>query len=104
MSTDPRWERIRVLAGIALVVVCGLALWRNSVRPLVEKGLGGVDLVREVRLGVFRWALERKRVELQREQEEEKNRIRAEKAAGGGPVSGGSEAAVSSGTIQGGSR
>jgi hypothetical protein len=105
MATDPRWERVRVMVGIALVVGCGLVLWRNSVRPLVEKGLGGGDLVREVRLGVYRWALERKREELQREEQQEKERVRAGRASQGeAPVSGGSRGAVSSGTVSGGSR
>jgi hypothetical protein len=107
MATDPRWERVRVAVGIALVALCGLALWKNSVRPLVEKGLGGKDLVREVRLGVFRLALERKREELQREEREEKERerARAEQAADGAAgISGGSGGAVSTGTLRGGSR
>ena len=72
MSNDARWERLRVVVGIALVVFCGLALWRNSVRPLVDKGLAGGELVREVRLGVYRWALEKKRAQFQKEEAEKK--------------------------------
>ena len=94
---DTRWERLRILAGAALIVVCGISLWRNSVRPLVDRGVGGGDVVREVRLGVYRWALERKRAELQKEEQEERaKQARAREASG--VVRGGSGSAVGSGT------
>lgn len=99
MSDDSRWERVRVLVGVSLVVICGLALWKNSVRPLVEKGLGGGDLVHEVRLGVFRWALEKKRLQLQKEAEEEKAAQRPSEAEVG--VSGGTQGLSGGGTLRG---
>jgi hypothetical protein len=107
MADDSRWEKVRVLVGIGLVVLCGLALWRNSVRPLVEKGIGGGDLVREVRLGVYRLAWERKKARIQKEEAEKKKAASEKGGEGAGvgepgkAVSGGT---VAGGTVEGGSR
>jgi hypothetical protein len=103
MGNDARWERLRVLVGIGLIDFFGLALWRNSVRPLVEKGLGGGDMVREVRLGVYRWALERKRAQFQKEEADKKKALEQESLGeqqkrGGEAVKGGTAGTVHTGS------
>jgi hypothetical protein len=105
-----RWEWVRIIVGVAMVGGCGWALWSNSVSPLVEKGLGGGDVVREVKLGVYRLALERKRLEFEKEARERRAaEVRAGTLRGGEAKvergeSGSSGGDHASGTLQSGTR
>jgi hypothetical protein len=71
------WELLRVGAAVALICGCGWIIWNRTARPLIEKGLGPAEALREVKLGVHRWSFERRKEEMKRE-------IEAAKAAARG--------------------
>ena len=77
---------MRFGVAIALIGGCGWAIWNRTARPLIEKGLGPSEALREVKLGVLRWSFERRKEEMRRE-------IEAAKAAArsGPPVESGSQ-------------
>jgi hypothetical protein len=85
-----RWEFLRIGTAIALIGGCGWVIWNRTARPLIEKGLGPSEALREVKLGVHRWSFERRKEEMRRE-------IEAAKAAarGGASVEAGSQGTAS---------
>ena len=81
---------MRIGTAIALIGGCGWVIWNRTARPLIEKGLGPSEALREVKLGVHRWSFERRKEEMRRE-------IEAAKAAarGGASVEAGSQGTAS---------
>lgn len=68
------WEILRIGTALALISGCGWVIWNRTARPLIEKGLGPSEALREVRLSVHRWSFEKRKEEMKRE-------IQAAKAA-----------------------
>jgi hypothetical protein len=60
-ETDPAWERLRIMVGLALVLVCGTYLYRERIRPVLERGPSKVWEARgKMRDQLVEWAREQK--------------------------------------------
>ena len=72
---DWRWEAVRVMVGVGLVVVFGWMLWKQTLEPAFEKGFGGEGVRLKAKEKFLEWSHE-KRMERRRKEvlEEEKRR------------------------------
>jgi hypothetical protein len=83
-ESDPALERLRVVIGVALIVVCGSILWNKHLKPDLEKGKLNVWESRAEVSDKFQQWLRQSRAEerlLKRREELERERKAAEKAA-----------------------
>ena len=71
-----RWEITRIGIGVALVVGCGRVIWKRSIAPFVEKGLGPSEAFQELRLGFYKQSFERRKEEMKRESQAAKDAAR----------------------------
>lgn len=71
------WEFLRIGTALVLIGGCGWVIWNRTARPLIEKGLGPSEALREVKLGVHRWSFERRKEEMKREIEAAKAAARS---------------------------
>lgn len=67
------WEIVRIGIGAALVFGCGRVIWKRSIAPLVEKGLGPSEAFQEIRLGFYKQSFEKRKEEMKRESQAAKD-------------------------------
>jgi hypothetical protein len=93
---DWRWEVVRVLVGVGLVVGFGWMLWKQTLEPALEKNFGGSGVRLKAREKFLEWNHER-RMERRRQEvlEEEKRRREEEERSKSSPAPGHSPAAPS---------
>ena len=73
---DPSFERMRIMIGVTLIVVCGLILWKTRIKPIIDHGKPNVwESREEVRDKYLEWLQEKHAVEKRKEL------IESEKAA-----------------------
>jgi hypothetical protein len=82
-DSDPALERLRVVIGVLLIVVCGSIFWKKHLKPDLEKGKLNVWESRAEVSDKFQQWLRQSRAEerlLKRREELERERKAAEKA------------------------
>ena len=67
---------MRIGIGVALVVGCGRVIWKRSIAPFVEKGLGPSEAFQELRLGFYKQSFEKRKEEMKRESQAAKNAVK----------------------------